>query len=99
MEHHVYFWLHDEHKNAGDRAAFEAALESLLAIPAVGSGRWGLPAAVKERPNVDQSWDYALSITFSDLAGHDAYQIDENHLRFIDAYKPWWAKVRISDLI
>lgn len=98
MEHHVYFWLRAERQTPHDRVTFEAALEQLLAIPTVLGGRWGRPAAVKERPQVDQSWDYALSISFADLAGHDAYQGDEKHLQFIATYKPWWAKVRISDL-
>jgi hypothetical protein len=98
MEHHVYFWLKDEHKSAADRAAFEDGLESLFKIGLVAGGRWAVPAKVALRPVIDQSWDYALSMQFSTLADHDAYQDDADHHRFINTFKEWWAKVLVMDL-
>lgn len=98
MEHHVYFWLNDDRKNAADRAAFEAGLAALFQLPGVAGGRWSVPAKVEIRPVVDQSWDYALSMTFATLADHDAYQADPDHHKFIDSFKPWWAKVLVMDL-
>jgi hypothetical protein len=98
MEHHVYFWLNDDRKNAADRAAFEAGLAALFQLPGVAGGRWSVPAKVEIRPVVDQSWDYALSMTFATLADHDAYQADPDHHQFIEAFKPWWAKVLVMDL-
>lgn len=98
MEHHVYFWLKDEHKNTADRAAFEQGLADLFDIGLVEGGRWSVPAKVELRPVVDQSWDYALSMRFKTLADHDAYQDAPAHHRFIDAFKPIWAKVLVMDL-
>lgn len=98
MEHHVYFWLKDERKNATDRATFEQGLADLFKIGLVGGGRWSVPAKVEIRPVVDQSWDYALSMTFATLADHDAYQIDPAHNVFIASFKDWWAKVLVMDL-
>lgn len=98
MEHHVYFWLKEERKDAADRAAFERALQGLCEIPLVTGGRWAVPAAVELRPVVDQSWDYALSIRFASLEDHNSYQIDPAHQDFIASFKDWWAKVLVMDL-
>lgn len=72
MEHHVYFWLKEENKNAADRAAFEQGLEDLLKLPGLDRGLWGRPAAVEQRPVVDLSWDYALSMTFATIEAQNA---------------------------
>ncbi len=98
MDHHVYFWLTDEKNNPADRAAFEQALAGLLEIPLVASGRWAVPADVEIRPVVDQTWDYALTMRFATLEDHNIYQDHPVHSAFIQAHKPWWAKVRVSDL-
>lgn len=57
-----------------------------------------MPANVEIRPVVDQSWDYALSMTFDTLEKHNAYQTDADHHHFIDTFKPMWAKVLVMDL-
>ncbi len=98
MEHHVYFWLKEERKGAGDRAQFETALAGLCAIGEVVSGRWGVPAAVEARPVVDLSWDYGLSLVFADLAGHDRYQVVPEHVAFVETYRSWWERVLVMDL-
>lgn len=98
MEHHVYFWLKEERKNDADKAEFENGLAALLEIPLVAGGRWAVPANVEIRPVVDQSWDYALSMTFTTLEDHNEYQVDPDHQKFINSFKDWWAQVRVSDL-
>jgi hypothetical protein len=98
MEHHVYFWLKEEHQNAADRAIFEQGLESLFEIPLVTGGRWAVPAKVMPRPVIDQSWDYALSMHFANVEDHDAYQVDPDHNVFVGTFKDWWAKVLVMDL-
>lgn len=98
MEHHVYFWLKEERKNADDRAAFEQGLQKLFEIGLVAGGRWAVPAKVVERPVIDQSWDYALTMQFANIEDHDAYQVDPDHNVFIGSFKEWWAKVLVMDL-
>jgi hypothetical protein len=98
MDHHVYFWLKDEHKDAAARAEFEQGLAALLTVETVAGGRWATPAPVMPRPVVDQSWDYALAMRFATVADHDDYQVDSRHQAFIDAFKPRWAKVLVMDL-
>jgi len=98
MEHHVYFWLKEERQNAADRAAFETGLAGLFDIGLVAGGRWAVPAKVVQRPVIDQSWTYALSMRFATVEDHDAYQEDADHHAFIAAFKEWWAKVLVMDL-
>ena len=98
MEHHVYFWLKEDHKNEADRAAFEQGLASLFKISLVKGGRWAIPAKVMLRPVIDQSWDYALTMQFDNVEDHDAYQVDADHNAFIASFKEWWAKVLVMDL-
>lgn len=98
MEHHVYFWLKEEHQNPADRAVFEQGLANLFEINLVAGGRWAVPAKVMERPVIDQSWDYALTMQFATIEEHDAYQVDPDHNVFIGSFKEWWAKVLVMDL-
>lgn len=98
MDHHVYFWLKEEHQNAADRAEFEKGLDALLTSELPKGARWSVPAKVAERPVVDLSWDYALSIQFESVADHDTYQVEPIHQKFIGGFKEWWAKVLVMDL-
>ena len=98
MDHHVYFWLKDEHKNETDRALFEQGLASLFEIDLVAGGRWSVPAKVMVRPVIDQSWDYAITMKFDTIEQHDAYQDHPDHLVFLTSFKVWWAQVQVKDL-
>ena len=98
MEHHVYFWLKEEHQNEVDRAIFEQGLAGLFEIGLVAGGRWAVPAKVVVRPVIDQSWDYALTMQFNTIEDHDAYQVDPDHNVFIGTFKDWWAQVQVKDL-
>ncbi|MGJ8697245.1 MAG: Dabb family protein [Verrucomicrobiaceae bacterium] len=99
MEHHVYFWLKEEHRNESDRARFEEGLRALTESPNIASHHWGKPAPTEERPVTDHSWDYAISFKFESMEAHDAYQAgDEVHDAFISGFKEWWSKVLVMDL-
>ena len=98
MDHHVYFWLKDEHRNEADRGLFERGLASLFEIELVAGGRWSVPAKVAVRPVIDQSWDYGITMQFETIVQHDAYQDHPIHLAFLADYKEWWAQVQVKDL-
>ncbi len=98
MEHHVYFWLKEERKNESDLKTFEAGLDDLFKVEGCTGGFWAVPAKVMERSVVDQSWDYATTMTFPSVEAQDAYQEDPDHYVFINSFKDWWAKVEVKDL-
>ncbi|PQJ29627.1 Dabb family protein [Rubritalea profundi] len=98
MQHHVYFWLKEEHKNAETLAAFEKALGAVCLVPNIASGGWGKSAATPVRPATDKSFDYSIYLTFDSVEKHDAYQVHPEHDVFVDGYKHLWESVRIMDV-
>ncbi len=99
MEHHVYFWLSEDYQNESAREAFEAGLDQLCTSPFIAEHHWGKPAATAERPVIDHSWDYGISLKFASMADHECYQEgDPIHDAFIAAFKEQWAKVLVMDL-
>ena len=99
MEHHVYFWLKEEHRNERDRATFEVGMNKLVGSPTLASGHWGKPAATAGRPVTDHSWDYGLSFKFDSMENHDIYQTtDPAHTEFVESFKDWWERVLVMDL-
>jgi len=98
MEHHVYFWLKNEHKNEAGYATFEKALDELCKINEIESCIWGQSAATPARPVTDKTFDYALSMKFDSIEKHNLYQVHPDHDVFVDTFKPWWEKVLIMDV-
>lgn len=95
--HTVFFWM-NEGNTAADIAAFEAGLKQLAEIETVQRAYIGKPAGTP-RDVVDNSYDYALILHFTDAAGQNAYQIDPVHLAFIEASQGTWAKVQVYDTL
>lgn len=99
MEHHVYFWLKDEFKNATGRARMEAALTELAKSPNIAKAHWGTPAPTEARPVTDHSWDFGISFQFDTMQAHEIYQKnDPVHQAFIDGHKDILAKIQVMDL-
>ncbi|PTY05404.1 transcription-repair coupling factor [Opitutaceae bacterium EW11] len=96
LVHSVLFWLRPDLSPA-DRNAFRAGLESLRAAKTVESLYIGCPAPTPDRPVIDRSYAFALTIVFKDVAAHDAYQVDPLHLAFVENHKAKWTRVQIYD--
>jgi hypothetical protein len=96
LVHSVFFWLKPELTDA-QRAEFLRGLESLKGIAAIRQIYIGQPAATQKRPVIDDSYSYALTTIFDDLAGQDAYQVDPLHLAFVQNCKQFWTRVQIYD--
>ena len=79
------------------RAVLRAGLESLRAIPTVRHLFVGTPAPVPARPVIDAEYDFALTVVFDDVAGHDAYQSHPAHLKFVADNKDSWTRVAVVD--
>ncbi len=93
--HTVYFWLKKDLSQEQIKV-FEKGVKSLTAIESVKQGFVGKPAST-DRPVIDRSYSYALTIIVDDLAGHDAYQEDAIHKKFIADCGTFWSKVQIYD--
>src|SRR5436305_12589598 len=82
---------------AADRADFASGLRTLLSIPAGSAGSVGTPAAT-DRPLVDRTYTFGLTLRFADLAAHDAYQVDPIHRAFHSRCVKYWTKVAVYDV-
>lgn len=72
-------------------------LESLTRIESAEAAYVGSPAATAERPVIDTSYDFCLTVVLKDIAAHDAYQVDQRHLDFLATFKESWKKVKVYD--
>ena len=93
--HTVYFWLHQS-LSASERAQFRAGLETLKNIPSAEAVYIGMPAST-DRPVIDRSYDFGLTVLLQGLAEHDQYQVDEIHRAFVESYSSFWERVVIYD--
>ena len=50
-----------------------------------------------DRPVNDRDFDVALHVVFDTREAHDAYQVAERHLTFIERQKANWKSVRVFD--
>lgn len=96
LVHTVIFWLRPE-LNSEQRDEFLQGLESLRGITSIEALYLGTPAQTGERPVIDSSYDYCLTVLLSDLAAHDAYQVDPLHKAFLERFASYWKQVRIID--
>ncbi len=95
MVHSVFFWLRTDLAPAAI-SEFESGLASLTKVPVVRHGFWGRPAGT-DRPVIDRTYSYGLTLAFENRAGHDAYQEDPIHLAFVMRNKGKWNDIKIYD--
>lgn len=93
--HAVYFWLKKD-ISPDQLHQYVAGLRSLGTIPSVRHCFIGTPAAT-DRPVIDRSYSYALTVVFEDQAGHDLYQSHAIHDQFRDECGSFWDRVVIYD--
>ncbi len=96
LMHNVFFTLKDKSPAAVDKLI--AACKKYLTVqPGIVSFAAGAREAALTREVNDQDWEVGLHVLFTDLAAHDAYQVDADHVKFVDENKPSWLKVRVFD--
>ncbi len=96
MMHTVYFWLKPGLSDE-EIASFEEGVRSLAKAPSVVKLLAGPPAATPSRGVVDNTFDFALSLWFEDVTGHDAYQVDPVHLKFVEEQEAKFGVVKVFD--
>ncbi|AQQ72288.1 Stress responsive A/B Barrel Domain protein [Limihaloglobus sulfuriphilus] len=95
LVHTVLFWLKDDVTD-DDREFFAAELEKLKGIECAHAVYVGTPAAT-ERPVIDSSYDFCLTVILPDTAAHDTYQYDPLHVAFVEKCKAMFGKILIYD--
>ena len=95
--HSVYFWLKED-LTAEQRETFVSRINALKKIEPVRHAFIGVPAPT-DRPVIDRSYSYALTLVFEDEEGHDRYQVHPLHENFVEGCGTFWNKVRIYDSV
>ena len=93
LVHSVFFWL----KSDADKAAFRAGLDTLRDIECASAVYVGAPADAGDRPVIERSYSFALTVLFESTADHDAYQVHRLHQAFLDKCADMWEKVVVYD--
>jgi hypothetical protein len=98
LAHNVYFSLIDASPTA-QQQLLEACRKYLAPHQGIVWVACGTLARELNRPVNDRDFDVGLHILFASQADHDAYQVSDTHLRFIDENKANWKKVRVFDSV
>ncbi|MCZ4243783.1 Dabb family protein [Pedobacter punctiformis] len=96
MQHYVLFWLKPQ-LNQEEIATFANFFESLKRIPYLKSLHYGLAANTPVRTVTDNSFTYALTITFASIEDHNTYQEDPVHLEAVEKFSKYWYRVVVHD--
>lgn len=96
FSHVVIFWTNPANPNAADEL-IAGAKKYLAPIPGALSFHIG-KMAPSHRPVVDQTYQVALNLVFSDKKAQDEYQVHPLHLEFVEkVFKPNCARVVVYD--
>ena len=96
FSHVVIFWTRPENPNAANEL-LAGANKYLKPIPGVVAFHIGkmMPS---HRPVVDQSYQAALNVIFTDKQAQDNYQVHPQHVEFVEkVFKPNCARVVVYD--
>ena len=96
LAHNVFFTLDDNSPEAintliADCKTYLSGHDGMVFFAA------GTLAEGYDRPVNDLDFDVALHTVFESRAAHDAYQVAERHLEFIERRKANWKTVRVFD--
>jgi hypothetical protein len=96
LMHHVFFWLKNP-ESAEDLEKLIEGVQTLSKIKSLRMFQISLPANTPARPVIDSTYSISLFTSFDDVAGHNLYQDDPVHLKFVDTYSNLWNKVVVYD--
>ncbi|PRY85732.1 Dabb family protein [Mongoliibacter ruber] len=95
MIHQVYFWL-----NSGvDTQDFIKEASALGKCKSVGKFYIGTPAPTEARDVVDHSYQVACTLFFDSIEDQNEYQVDPQHLAFIEKNSTKWSSVKVYDTV
>jgi hypothetical protein len=92
----VYFTLKDSSEEAIQRLV-ASCKEYLSGHPGTVLFAVGTRVPDLLREVNDQDFDVALQLVFESRQAHDAYQVHERHVKFIETNRGNWSQVRVFD--
>ena len=95
--HHVYFWLANP-GSSEDKGALLAGLQKLSTVKTIQFFHIGEPATTN-RDVIDVSYSLSWLLFFKDKADQDSYQVDPDHLKFVEDCKHLWKQVIVYDSV
>lgn len=95
LVHSVFFWL-KPNIPAEKVKAFREGLESLRAIETAHALYVGT-AVPSDRPVVDSSYSFGLTVIFNNAVGLETYQVHPLHKEFLQKFSSFWDKVLVYD--
>ena len=96
FSHVVIFWTDPANPKAADEL-IAGAKKYLAPIPGITHFHAG-KMAPSRRPVVDQSYQVALNVAFTDRQAQDDYQVHPLHLEFVEkVFEPHCRKVVVYD--
>jgi hypothetical protein len=96
FSHVVIFWTDPQQPHAADEVV-AGAERYLKGVPGIVHFHVG-KMVPSHRNVVDQSYQVALNIVFTDKSAQDAYQTHPLHLEFVEkVFKPCCRQVRVYD--
>ncbi len=94
--HNVYFWLKNP-ESSNDQKKFEKALKKFLKKSKHAKTLYVGKPPKATRDVVDDSFTYALVVSFKSAKSQEKYQKEKAHLVFIEEAKDLWDKVIVYD--
>lgn len=98
IQHFVMFWLKPQLTKA-EIENFKNFFEHLRPSKYIKTLSYGLAANTPIRPVTDNSFTYSLTVTFSNIEDHNAYQQDPIHLAAIEKFSNNWYRVVVHDTV
>lgn len=96
VDHMVFFWQ-KRPGNAEDRKKLTAAIERLRVIEGMTALDYGV-AVPSDRPVVDDSFDIAMRMRFTDVQALHRYETDPRHVKEVkEVLLPLTKKVLVYD--
>ena len=96
IAHNVYFTLHDRSPAAQAKLLDECRMY-LTGHAGLMSFSCGVMDPSFDRDVNDRDYDVSLHMLFGTRDEHDIYQTAPRHMKFVEANKATWAKVRVFD--
>ncbi|WP_297794620.1 Dabb family protein [uncultured Eudoraea sp.] len=94
--HTVYFWLNNP-DNKDDQKQFEKAMKKFMKKSKHANTHFVGKPPKATRDVVDDSFTYALIVSFKSAKQQEKYQNEKAHLAFIKEAESLWNKVIVYD--